>query len=245
MDTQTDMLWRSNCWPKNVVALWLLWQPAMAKCAKATTQHVHTYSAHLQTIRFSPPKRRELEGKQELICLMDRWSIVFKANVKVYACHALRFTHTAQSIPALTVTDPLADKTSHASRRAWFSGVSSFLRAVPQIRHAHIYAPHTPVMMRLKHWTHSVQKSRKKEAPLHPNKCRHFLSCLTPPSPLPQPLSFSQQPHSQSDGRWHHAAPASAEAGLSVCGGKERKGDPHKSDTEGILTGLLCVQWTA
>lgn len=41
--THTSWLWRSNCWHRNVVALQSLWQPAMEKCAKATTLHLDSY----------------------------------------------------------------------------------------------------------------------------------------------------------------------------------------------------------
>lgn len=131
----------------------------------------------------------------------------------LYHEHRHRHKNTPRSISALTVTDPLADKTSHASGRAWYWGPPSSPGRTPR----HIHKPHTQFIVGLKVHTHthtppthiSVRKS------LHLCKCRHFLSLFL--RFIPPSVSFSQQPHSQSDQRWHHSVAASAEAGLWMC----------------------------
>ncbi len=60
--------------------------------------------------------------------------------------HTHTYTHTPRSIPALTVTDPLADKSPHASGRAWCWGPPSSPSRAPR----HINTPHTHFIVGLR-----------------------------------------------------------------------------------------------
>lgn len=91
----------------------------------------------------------------------------------------------------LTVTDPLADKTPHASGRVWYWGSppSPLLQAVPQNIHATSHARHSGV--KAEKQTHKRRLLLLTKT-LHPQRCRHFLSLhlsfFTPPSLTASPL---------------------------------------------------------
>lgn len=127
-------------------------------------------------------------------------------------------TNTPRSIPALTVTDPLADQSPHASGRVWCWGLPSSPSCTPRhICWAHKYSI---VGLQLRKHTHTHLTSLS-DPSTHTYKCRHFLSLflsLFSPS-LSQPASLllpsaASQPISREVTSWFAA---SAEAGLWIC----------------------------
>lgn len=99
----------------------------------------------------------------------------------------LTYTHPGK----LTVTDPLADKTPHASGRVWYWGSPPpLLQAVPQNIHATSHKRHSGV--KAEKQTHKRRLLLLTKT-LHPQRCRHFLSLhlslfFTPPSLTASPL---------------------------------------------------------
>lgn len=186
------------------------WQACVCVCVSAYKPNLHCLIAeHIVPSLVNA----------NLIC--READVLYRETTK----HSHRYTHPA-SIPALTVTDPLADKTPHPSGRAWYWGPPSSPSRTPK---THTHPSHTL------HWgglqLHAQTPHIAVRKPLHPYKCRHFLSLSLsiiahslPPSLSQHLSSFPQQPHSQSDGRWHHSVAASAEAGLwmCVCDGREK-----------------------
>lgn len=117
--------------------------------------------------------------------------------------HSHRYTHPA-SIPALTVTDPLADKTPHPSGRAWYWGPPSSPSCTPR----HIHTPHTHFIEGGYSCTHKHLTSLSENPSTHTSAGIFFhslspssLTRSLPPSLSQHLSSFPQQPHSQSDGR--------------------------------------------
>ncbi len=103
--------------------------------------------------------------------------------------HTHTHTHTPRSIPALTVTDPLADKTSHASGRAWYWGPPSSPSRTPRC----IHTPHTQFMVGL--GLHTL--TSPSENPSTHTSAGIFFHSLSP-SPIPPSLSASISPPSLS-----------------------------------------------
>lgn len=107
-------------------------------------------------------------------------------------------------------------------------GVPPLLQVVPP---RHIHTPHTHFIEGGYSCTHKHLTSLSENPSTHTSAGIFFhslspssLTRSLPPSLSQHLSSFPQQPHSQSDGRWHHSVAASAEAGLwmCVCDGREK-----------------------
>lgn len=130
----------------------------MEKCTKATTlrldshtsyinlpahsQHAKSIDRHLCVCVHKPNVHSD--GRAYCIKLSGhmRKQTFPSFTVKQRLPHTVIDTHTntPRSIPALTVTDPLADKTPHASGKAWCWGPPLFSRPYPK---THTQTSHT------------------------------------------------------------------------------------------------------
>lgn len=127
--------------------------------------------------------------------------------------HSLWHTNTQSSTPRfilpLTVTDALADKSPHASGRAWCWGPSPLLQTVPQNRYVHTTRAHTYThtshilyvrCLRLR--THTPLTSLSENPSTHTSAGIFFHSSPSPipPSPSLSPPSLSSLTANQAGG---------------------------------------------
>lgn len=159
--------------------------------------------------------------------------------------HSHRYTHPA-SIPALTVTDPLADKTPHPSGRAWYWGPPSSPSRTPR----HIHTPHTHFIEGGYSCTHKHLTSLSENPSTHTSAGIFFhslspssLTRSLPPSLSISPPSLSSLTANQTGGDIIVLQPVQRQDYECVCVMGEKRGerDTHK-DTPGILTGLCPCQ---
>lgn len=150
--------------------------------------------------------------------------------------HSLWHTNTQSSTPRfilpLTVTDALADKSPHASGRAWCWGPSPLLQTVPQNRYVHTTRTHihthlTYTLCEVSKAAHAHTPYIAVRKPLHPYKCRHFLSLLS----LPLPASLLLLLAASQPIRREVTSCCCSQCGgrrMNACAWWERKGDTHR-----------------
>lgn len=167
----------------------------------------------------------------------------------IYVVYHKTSTHTAtptqptrRSIPELTVTDSLADKSPHASGRAWYWGPPSSPRRTPRC----IHPAHTHFIVGLMQCIHTQTHTPRSENPsTHRSAGIFFHSSVSIPCPslsLPAILllpSAASKPIRQEVTSW-----CCSQCGgrtMNVCVIGENGGETHTHTQTPPLTGLLCV----
>lgn len=189
----------------------------MEKCTKATTlrldshtsyinlpahsQHAKSIDRHLCVCVHKPNVHSD--GRAYCIKLSGhmRKQTFPSFTVKQRLPHTVIDTHTntPRSIPALTVTDPLADKTPHASGKAWCWGPPLFSRPYPKTHTQTSHTLHSGAKATQTH-THTSHRCLKIPPPIpvpafsftlslfYPSLCLFLPASLLLPSVASQPI---------------------------------------------------------
>lgn len=136
-----------------------------------------THTTHTSTYLHPVKMQNQLTDVCVCVCMSQMFTVMakpivssghMKTDISILYCETTFImntvidTNTPRSIPALTVTDPLADKTPHASGRVWYWGPPSSPGRTPR----HIHKPYMHFIVGLKLHTHPSHLRAKIPPPI-------------------------------------------------------------------------------